>query len=87
MVNAKTYNVTVERLERILWFIFDLTFVVLSLFVLRYSRAIASGMKVKAAISTPYLDGGGAGLMNTLASVVWGQYGEKKVERSINGKN
>ena len=50
-----------------------------------YGRAISVGERVRAAISTPYVDGGGAGLMNTLSSVVYGKYGPKKVERKING--
>lgn len=37
-----------------------------------YHRARASGSRtLTAVISTPYVDGGGAGLMNTLASPVW----------------
>jgi len=41
--------------------------------------------QVKAAISTPYVDGGGAGLMNTLASVVWGSKGKNTNSRKIHG--
>lgn len=49
-----------------------------------YGRAISSGTQVRAAISTPYLDSGGAGLMNTLTSVVWGPRSNTN-ERKING--
>ena len=59
-----------------------------------YGRAISSGQEVgkavgkavsKAVISTPYVDGGGAGLMNTLASIVWGGYDKERRNRKING--
>jgi hypothetical protein len=40
-----------------------------------YHRARAAGSRTRTAIlSTPYVDGGGAGLMNTLASPVWDRY-------------
>ena len=46
-----------------------------------YDRAI-SNLDASAAISTPYVSPSGAGLMNTIASVVWGssRNGRRKVE-------
>lgn len=54
-----------------------------------YRRAISLGPERRAAFSTPYLDTGGAGLISTLASVVWGaasaDNGQKSTERAVQG--